>query len=357
MKLADRELRVLYRCSAGVLREVLRRRVGAGLAVHEPQQGYWVMPMTVKDLTELAEARIAIATLALGRSLQKGDLHWESRLVTAHPPLDSLELVESQGTVSPESIVAHTTFDRALLDECGNSRLLGVAESLRDCAEIYRCRAVHFGGRVRPRSARGVPTHLRDGTGQGRRGRPPRAEGAHPQVRAGRPGPPGASGGRHRLRAGVQACRRRTLRHRCTWSRWAVPQVNAKVLAELAEPVVERRAMDPQRASPGPRRSPSRGKPRGSAPGHSPGQRDAAPRGRCPWPRPWLEMDEQPVDAQVVPAGQGRRQPEQGPNPQGLLGAFGSLPGTPDPTDGSLASVSTGSHDRLRASTTGSSVP
>lgn len=81
-------------------------------------------------------------------------MHWEARLIAAHHLLDSLSELDGDGAISQDFLSAHAAFHRALLDGCDNDRLLGVAASLRDCAEIYRCRAA--------RSDAGFRSGLRD---------------------------------------------------------------------------------------------------------------------------------------------------------------------------------------------------
>ena len=129
-----------YGASTGVLREALPRLVEQGLVVSEPQVGFHVVPISVEDLTHLTEARVAIETMVLRQSIEQGDVSWESKVLAAHHVLSRTPLEGVDGTpVSEEWRTAHTAYHSALLDACPNPRLRGIAESLRDAGELYRC--------------------------------------------------------------------------------------------------------------------------------------------------------------------------------------------------------------------------
>lgn len=62
-KLGFAELGARYNVSSGVLREVLPRLVEQGLATSEAQLGFRVIDVSVDNLTQLTDARVAIETL------------------------------------------------------------------------------------------------------------------------------------------------------------------------------------------------------------------------------------------------------------------------------------------------------
>lgn len=126
--------------SLGVVREALTRLAEQGLVVSQPQIGFQVTPISREDLLDLTAVRLDIETLTLRRALEQGDMGWESALVAAHYvlertpqylPADPLALTE-------EWARAHARFHEALVDACGSPRLLEIAHSLRDSAELYR---------------------------------------------------------------------------------------------------------------------------------------------------------------------------------------------------------------------------
>lgn len=131
------ELAQRFSVSQSVVREALTRLAEQGLATALPQQGFRVVALALKDLDELTEARCEIETLALRLSVQRGNVHWESALVAAHHHLAATPTVTSEGDPNSEWFDVHERFHLALIEGCGNDRLLGVAASLRDAAALY----------------------------------------------------------------------------------------------------------------------------------------------------------------------------------------------------------------------------
>jgi DNA-binding GntR family transcriptional regulator len=134
------ELRERYEASAGVVREALLRLADQGLALAEPQQGFRVVQISVDDLRELTEARIEVETLVLRYAVRSADITWESELVAAHHRLERSPQLDDS---SPERFNddwarGHQEFHNVALSGCPNKRLLGLALSLRDSAELYR---------------------------------------------------------------------------------------------------------------------------------------------------------------------------------------------------------------------------
>lgn len=139
-KLKFPELATRYGVGVGVLREALTRLVEQDLVRSQPHQGFQVTPLSAEDLTELTAARVAIECLVLRMSLAEGDTPWESDLVAKH---HTLERTPQYDDDDPERVSdawsrAHADFHHTLLAGCRNSRLLSIANSLRDSAELYR---------------------------------------------------------------------------------------------------------------------------------------------------------------------------------------------------------------------------
>ncbi|MGE4164139.1 MAG: GntR family transcriptional regulator [Vicinamibacterales bacterium] len=129
-----------YGFSIGVIREALSRLAELGLVVAEPQLGYRVIPLSVDDLEDLTTTRCEIEGAALALSVQHGDLAWESSVVAAHHALERTPAVRPDGAagINPEWVALHRCFHAALLDGCPAPRLVSIAASLRDAAEVYR---------------------------------------------------------------------------------------------------------------------------------------------------------------------------------------------------------------------------
>jgi GntR family transcriptional regulator, carbon starvation induced regulator len=125
--------------SLGAVREALSRLGAEGLVIAEPQKGYRVSPVSIEDLCDLTEARVEIERIALSRSIERGDLEWETRLVAAWHRLSKTR--QPQPT-DPDALrwgIAHADFHQALVAACGSSKLLQVRSQLYQQAERYRC--------------------------------------------------------------------------------------------------------------------------------------------------------------------------------------------------------------------------
>ena len=126
-----------YESSASVIREGLARLVEQGLVLSEPQQGYRVAPVSIRDLKDLTLARCAVETQALRLSLEHGDLAWESSLVAAIHALERTPVGSRPSPGDPWPVV-HRRFHEILLEGCPSQRLINTALGLRDAAELYR---------------------------------------------------------------------------------------------------------------------------------------------------------------------------------------------------------------------------
>jgi DNA-binding GntR family transcriptional regulator len=136
-----------FDCSVGVIREALQRLAEQGLVESEAQQGFRVVGVSVADLLELTEARCEIEVLALRLAIADGDVAWEAEAVAAHHVLERTPMYDPDGSgrFTEEWASAHALFHQALLGGCRNRRILTIATSLRDSAELYRRWSVPLG--------------------------------------------------------------------------------------------------------------------------------------------------------------------------------------------------------------------
>lgn len=150
-RLVFNQLIARYGASMGVLREGLSRLAEQGLVQAEPQLGYRVTPLSEQDLRDLTAARCAIETLVLREAVDNGTVIWEARVLAAHHTLlRTPEMYpDDPQRLTDEWVAAHGDYHRALLEGCGNARLRGIADSLRDSAELYRRWSVPLGGEKR----------------------------------------------------------------------------------------------------------------------------------------------------------------------------------------------------------------
>lgn len=138
-RLGFAELGRRYEVSTGVLREVLPRLVEQGLATSEPQLGFRVVSISVAELEELTDARVALELMVTELALTRGDIAWEARLIAAHHALSRMPLLQSDGSPNPEWLDAHQLFHASLWSGSRNRHLNGVAARLRTISEVYRC--------------------------------------------------------------------------------------------------------------------------------------------------------------------------------------------------------------------------
>nr|WP_275404140.1 FCD domain-containing protein [Pseudonocardia acidicola] len=95
----------------------------------------------------MTEARRAIETLVLRQAVEHGGVDWESQVLAAHHRLERTPQMaeDDPDRVTEEWAAAHSAYHLALLSGCPNPRLLAVAQSLRDSAELYRRWSVPLG--------------------------------------------------------------------------------------------------------------------------------------------------------------------------------------------------------------------
>jgi DNA-binding GntR family transcriptional regulator len=141
------ELSARYQASMGVMREALTRLAAEGLVDAEPQHGFRVMPLSRSDLEHLTETRCLVEAAVIRQSTEHGDVAWESEVLAAHHRLQRTPQAaqDDPARLSEDWALAHRDFHHALSSSCPNPRLLGLAASLRDAAELYRRWSVPLG--------------------------------------------------------------------------------------------------------------------------------------------------------------------------------------------------------------------
>jgi DNA-binding GntR family transcriptional regulator len=129
-----------YGTSVSVLREALAKLSTERLVVGAHQQGFRVVSLSKEDLVDLTAVRVDIECLAFKYSIERGDLAWEGRILADHHHLQNTEMTVDgdPDRFSEAWAVVHGRFHLTLMDACGSPRLLDLATSLRDSAELYR---------------------------------------------------------------------------------------------------------------------------------------------------------------------------------------------------------------------------
>ena len=132
------DLREDYGVGISPLREALSRLASERLVTASAQRGFRVAPIQVDSVLDITETRIVIEGAALRRSIEVGDVAWETRVVAAHHALSRVPVPTSQGAVAETWTVYHKAFHMALISACGSEWQLYLAELLFDQAERFR---------------------------------------------------------------------------------------------------------------------------------------------------------------------------------------------------------------------------
>lgn len=127
-----------YQIGATAIREALSRLVTDGLVDSEDQRGFTVAPVSREELLDLTRTRIQVEQMALRMAVAKGDLEWESRVLSCFHRLSRLEAQPWSEEVVAQWGVAHRQFHEALLSGCASPWTLRLCRLLYDQSERYR---------------------------------------------------------------------------------------------------------------------------------------------------------------------------------------------------------------------------
>lgn len=146
-KLRLPDLSTRYECGISPLREALARLSSTGLVVLEDQKGFRVSTVSLEDLSDLTEVRTEIERLALRRSIERGNLEWETRIVSAHHRLSQIDYLSASSPreLSSEWEAAHQEFHLALVSACHSRWLLQFRNILAQQTARYRRLIVTIG--------------------------------------------------------------------------------------------------------------------------------------------------------------------------------------------------------------------
>jgi DNA-binding GntR family transcriptional regulator len=132
-RLPIEELGASLGMSAMPIREALRRLDAAGLVENIPHRGARVTELSIEDLAEVYEARLALEPLAVARAAERFD---GDAAALAGERLAVLTALRD--TNSPETWAAHTAFHFALYEAADSSWLLRLIEPLWETSQRYR---------------------------------------------------------------------------------------------------------------------------------------------------------------------------------------------------------------------------
>lgn len=137
-KLRIKDLCERYTAGSIPMREALSRLAASGFVVVEDQRGFRVSDVSMEDLIDITETRIHIECQALQRSIERGNLEWEERLLTTHHRVSRLQMTTPTERLNPEWEQAHVAFHAALLSASESKWLCHLAALLRDQTARYR---------------------------------------------------------------------------------------------------------------------------------------------------------------------------------------------------------------------------
>lgn len=138
-------LRTRYGVGISPLREALTRLASERLVTSVGQRGFRVAPLTAYDVEDTLTARLVIEKEALARSIERGDIAWETAVVAAFHALSRNPIPKEPGPATESWAVRHRQFHMALLSACGSRWLMNLAGLLFDQAERHRMLRVKYG--------------------------------------------------------------------------------------------------------------------------------------------------------------------------------------------------------------------
>jgi DNA-binding GntR family transcriptional regulator len=133
-----------FSVSLAAVREALSRLVADGLVQASDQRGFRVSPVSPADLEDVTRTRIDIESLALRRSIERGDDVWLASVETAFAALSAVPYRHPDDPTLhyEEWVIRHGIFHRSLVNACGSPWLLGFRDVLHEQTERYRRLAI-----------------------------------------------------------------------------------------------------------------------------------------------------------------------------------------------------------------------
>lgn len=126
--------------SLGVMREALGLLAAQNLVQIARNRGFSVTTLSPAALADVTQARKVNDGAALGLSVQRGGVQWESEVLAAHHRLAAEPMYLPGPPVRHNRAwtKAHAAFHHTLIAACGNRVLLDICARLSDTAELYR---------------------------------------------------------------------------------------------------------------------------------------------------------------------------------------------------------------------------
>ncbi len=140
-KLKIDALRQRYGGSNHSMREALRMLAAEGMVEATSQRGFRVTSATEDDLRDILLMRLEIEKLGLARSLERGEVAWEARVVAA---LHAMSRADDAVQQSPDDVTA-LQWDNAcrdltiaLMEACASPRLIELSDKFYNQSRRFR---------------------------------------------------------------------------------------------------------------------------------------------------------------------------------------------------------------------------
>ena len=148
-KLKLNSLQKEYNVSISILREVLNRLCGDGFIIYKVQKGFFVSPISKKDLYEIADLRIILETHALEISIKNKDYEWEAELLGAYHKLNHAENELEKNNLNAKSLWTKydAEFHQMLIKKCNSLNLIRIHEVIFDKYLRYQLLILKYRGK------------------------------------------------------------------------------------------------------------------------------------------------------------------------------------------------------------------
>lgn len=136
-RLAPAALAAQYQTSTTVMRETLMGLVAERMVIFQPNQGFFVLKLSMRDLEDITLVRTNSDCFALQLAIERGDVEWESRVIATYHRLSRTPR-RYREKPSDDWAAAHREFHLALVEGCAIPMLVDQAKVLFDSTELYR---------------------------------------------------------------------------------------------------------------------------------------------------------------------------------------------------------------------------
>lgn len=130
-----------YQVGPTAIREALSRLVTEGLVAAENKRGFRVALVSRAELLDLTQTRMWVEQAAVRLAVERGDIEWESRLVSRYHRLS-----HTSSTLDMQWSAVHRAFHEALIEGCGSPWTMQLCRLLYDKSERYRNLSKQYSG-------------------------------------------------------------------------------------------------------------------------------------------------------------------------------------------------------------------